>query len=379
MRRVKSILALAVLLLPIGTGRALAEPRFLSKQYTRCTSCHYSPTGGGLLTPYGRSLSQELSTTGAPAANVPSTVEQPSKEASFLWGVLGDKLGPVDLGADLRPSHLGYESQGVTTNNNLFMTADLLGAFRSNGWTLYGELGRLIRPEGGQLDSYEYWAEHQNDKGLGFRVGRFLPAFGIRFADHSDFNRSRLGFDKYDQVYALEVSRSAERYLWQVSVGPGWADSVLEDDGRQAFTATGRFQFDLSNRQVLVLSGLYRNASREEARTGAADVAFGIAPTPRISIWTEATTAFREETSGSPSMTLVNETAVEVYRGIWLSFSPQINTPYGDASAGTTRLAFGAQFLPRTHWDVGLSYYRDRNRESGFVSKIFLAQLHLFL
>src|SRR4029078_6511391 len=48
---------------------ASAEPMFLAKQYTRCTACHYSPTGGGLLTPYGRLLShRELSTTGASAA-----------------------------------------------------------------------------------------------------------------------------------------------------------------------------------------------------------------------------------------------------------------------------------------------------------------------
>ena len=45
--------ALALLLGATGVG---AEPMFLSKQYNRCTSCHYSPTGGGLLTPYGRSL-----------------------------------------------------------------------------------------------------------------------------------------------------------------------------------------------------------------------------------------------------------------------------------------------------------------------------------
>ena len=67
-----------------------AEPRFLSKQYTRCTTCHISPTGGGLLSAYGRSLShRELSTTGAP---MPSHGEMDPKpgEESFLWGALGD-------------------------------------------------------------------------------------------------------------------------------------------------------------------------------------------------------------------------------------------------------------------------------------------------
>ena len=33
----------------LGARSASAEPIFLAKSETRCTSCHYSPTGGGLL------------------------------------------------------------------------------------------------------------------------------------------------------------------------------------------------------------------------------------------------------------------------------------------------------------------------------------------
>jgi hypothetical protein len=65
--------AAAAMLATFVASAASAEPVFLSKQYTRCTACHYSPTGGGLLTSYGRLLShRELSMTGsreaAPAA-----------------------------------------------------------------------------------------------------------------------------------------------------------------------------------------------------------------------------------------------------------------------------------------------------------------------
>ena len=63
MRTLFFLLAMTVL-----ASTAWAEPTFLAKQYTRCTACHYSPTGGGLLTPYGRLLShRELSTTGGTA------------------------------------------------------------------------------------------------------------------------------------------------------------------------------------------------------------------------------------------------------------------------------------------------------------------------
>src|SRR5436190_200230 len=107
-RRSATVAVHAGWLVLLGVSVADAEPIFLSKQYTRCTTCHYSATGGGLLTPYGRSLSKrELSTTGAdasqPAAPTSSTLKG---EEAFLWGALADRLGTVQIGIDTRPSHL---------------------------------------------------------------------------------------------------------------------------------------------------------------------------------------------------------------------------------------------------------------------------------
>jgi hypothetical protein len=365
-----------------GAIPAGAEPMFISRQYTRCTTCHYSPTGGGLLTPYGRSLSrQELSTTGASPDGTQGQAK--NKEEQFLWGVLGNTLKPVDVGIDIRPAHLSLDFGGVSMSQNMFMTADVLAAYRANGWTVYGEVGREPTLAGSaqspKIDSYEYWVGHQTDNGFGFRVGRFLPAYGVRLADHTAFTRSNLGFDVYNQVYGLELSKSSEHRLLELSVGPGYADSILHDDGRRAFTATGRYQMDLGPRTALVVSGLYRGSSRLVARNGAGGVAFGIAPTPRLSVWTEADAQFRQGTSGAPAYTLLNETGFEVYKGLWLKFSPQIRTDFGQMSGGSVRMLFEADLLPRTHWNVDVSYYRDRSRLTDVVSKTFLAQLHLYL
>src|ERR1700682_5010567 len=114
-----------------------AEPMFLSKQYTRCTACHYSPTGGGLLTPYGRLLSHRaLSTTRrgrpGPAAGAD---DDPRGEQAFLYGALGDALGPVHLGIETRPSHLHVGFPGGDQDMNLLMNLDLVGAVQKNGWT----------------------------------------------------------------------------------------------------------------------------------------------------------------------------------------------------------------------------------------------------
>lgn len=380
MRRIA--VALAVLPLLLGASSLRAEPMFLSKQYNRCTSCHYSPTGGGLLTPYGRSLSrQELSTTGRSDPSAPPPPKGKGEEA-FLWGVLGDRLGPVSLGIDLRPSSLSLDVGGPTSNSNgLLMTADLLAAWHAHGFTAYAELGRKPSFAGvtGGISSYEHWIGYQSPKGgLGFRVGRFFPAYGIRLADHTAVTRNLLGFNYYDQVYALEVSHSGQRHLLQVSVGPGYADAVFHGDPH-AFTATGRFQWDFGPRTALVFSGLYRGSTTLVPSNRAGGVAFGIAPTKRLSIWSEVDAQFQQGESGSPAYSLLNETAFEVFRGLWLKISPQLRTNYGDTSAGTFRWVFEADLLPRTHWNVDLSYYHDKTRGTGFVYKSFLAQLHLYL
>jgi hypothetical protein len=373
--------ALAAVSLLLGASSLEAEPMFLSKQYNRCTSCHYSPTGGGLLTPYGRSLSrQELSTTGRSDPSAPPPPKGKGEE-SFLWGALGDRLGPLSLGIDLRPSSLSLDVGGPTSSSRtLLMTADLLAAWHAHGFTAYGEVGR--KPPIGQDDagiySYEHWVSYQSPKGLGIRVGRFLPAYGIRLADHTAFTRSLLGFDKYDQVYALEVSHTGEKHLLQVSMGPGSADAIIHGNPHP-FTATGRFQWDLGPRTGLVFSGLYRGSTTLVPSNRAGGVAFGIAPTRRVSIWTEADAQFQQGSAGSPAYSLLNETAIEVFRGFWLKVSPQLRTDYGNTSTGVFRWVLEADVLPRTHWNLDVSYYHDKTRASGVVYETFLAQLHLYL
>ena len=369
---------LASLGLAVSSSHASAEPMFLSKQYARCTNCHYSPTGGGLLTPYGRSLARhELSTLGKA---LPQNDQEESQEAGLLKQLTGKALGSLDIGFDLRPAHLNLNFGGVaSTSRRLLMNADLLAAYRVNGWTLYGEVGRQPLRDGLKIGSYEYWVGHQADNGVGVRVGRFLPAYGLRLADHTAFTRRQLGLDTYDQVYALELSYTTDRQLLQVTVGPGRADSIIHHNGRQAFTTTARLQTDLTTRSTLVLSGRFHAAASLEPRSADTGAAFGFAPAPRLTIWTEGDAGFRQGSQGAPAYTLLNETAVEVYRGVWVKVSPQLRTVYGNLSGGSLRMVVEADLLPRTSWNVDTSYYWDRERLSGFVVKTFLIQLHLYL
>jgi len=372
------------------SSTAWAEPRFLAKQYSRCTACHYSPTGGGLLTPYGRLLShRELSTTGGSTETAPPSgaEDDPRGEQAFLYGAFGGALGPVHLGLEVRPSYLHVGFPGGHQEMGLLMNLDLVGAVQKNGWTAYGSIGReppnsAVRNGRTQPDaafiSYEHWISYQTDGGFRIRAGRFLPAYGVRFADHTTYTRNYLDLDRNDQVYGVELSDTIGASLVQVMVSPGKAEAILHDRNHRGFSAAGRWQFDLTPRAAIVGSALYRDSTDADPRSGAAGGAVGFAPSSRVTIWTEVDADLQTKPAGGLSWLVVNETSVEVYRGIWLKFSPQLRTA-GEApvSSRLRRLVFAADLLPRTHWNMTVSYYRDRAFET--TTTTLLAQLHLYM
>ena len=159
------------------------------------------------------------------------------------------------------------------------------------------------------------------------RGGRFLPAYGVRFADHTSFTREGLDLAQDGQVYGVEVGLSTDRTLLQVSAGPGRAESLVDDDGRRAFTAAGRFQLDLGPRMVLAASVLHRGASEVAARSTNTGLSFGYAPVPWLTTWTHADVGFQRRTASGRAYILANQTSVEAFRGLWLRISPSGGGP----------------------------------------------------
>ena len=380
-RRAAARIALtaASLLAAWGAGPAFAEPTFLAKQYPRCTACHYSASGGGLLTPYGRSLSrEEISTFGGQGAGA-EPAPGATGEEGFLFGALSNE-SPFQLGLDIRPSQLRVGTPGrEVSKRNFLMTLDLQAAWQRDRWKAYGTVGRQPRGRGGRLVSYEHWIAYQVREGVSVRGGRFLPAYGVRFADHTSFTRAGLQLAQDDQIYGVEVDVSTDRALLQVSAGPGHAESLIAGGGRGAFTSMGRFQFDLSPRAVVAASVLYRGASTVDPASTGAGLSFGYAPTGWLTTWTHADVQHQEFGTSSRSYIVANQTSVEAFRGVWLRVSPQMRWEDGDPRGEIRRMVYGLDFYPRTHWHVNVSHYRDRLPYHGVRAQTLLAQLHLYL
>ncbi|MCY4658463.1 MAG: hypothetical protein OXF93_01435 [Acidobacteria bacterium] len=358
---------------------ASAEPTFLSKQYPRCTACHYSASGGGLLTPYGRSLSrEEISTFGrrGPSAAAGAAVRG---EEGFLFGALPSD-SPLQLGLDARPSHLAVEAGGrALPDRNFLMNLDVQAAWRQDRWTVYGTAGRAPDRGGAEFVSYEHWVAWQATERVTVRGGRFLPAYGVRFADHTSFTRAWRNLAEDDQIYGVEVGVSTDRTLLQVALGPGRAASLLDGDGREAITASGRFQLDLGPRTVVAGSVLHRARSDAAPRSTDTGLSLGYAPAAWLTTWTHADVRFQRLPGSRRSYIFANQTSVEALRGVWIRVSPQTRWIDADPRGEVRRMAYGLDLYPRTHWHVNLSYYRDHLPFVGRRTRTFLAQLHLYL
>src|SRR5262249_37863279 len=113
-------------------------------------------------------------TATAPAAGAE---DDPHGEQAFLYGVLGNALGPVHLWLEMRPAHLRIDFPGGSQDMNFLMNLDLIGAVQKKGWTPYGTVGReppnsAVRngrtlPDAAFI-SYEHWIAYETDQA--FRI-----------------------------------------------------------------------------------------------------------------------------------------------------------------------------------------------------------------
>src|SRR5665213_92015 len=71
------VTACLILLQFLSPKVAMAFPEMIRHGYVNCTSCHVSPSGGGVLTQYGRQLSGDLLSMAAT-----------EKETPFLHGLV---------------------------------------------------------------------------------------------------------------------------------------------------------------------------------------------------------------------------------------------------------------------------------------------------
>ncbi len=194
--------------------------------YATCTPCHLDPSGGSVLTQYGRTVGGLLLTTDYVNRNAEES--EPSAIHDFAFGVI-PLPEQLMLGGDTRLLYYSNKLQGVTPRNEfLLMQADMTAGVSWNNVLAGASLGyaaqgafaaSLTRGDDHNLVSRHHWIGYQisESQGLVLRAGRMNLPFGIRDVAHTLFVRENTAtrIDS-DQQHGVAASWS-----------PGWCHAEL--------------------------------------------------------------------------------------------------------------------------------------------------------
>ncbi len=269
-RAFKGILV-AFLLWAWAPNDAYAYPQYIAHGYATCGSCHYSPDGGGLLNAYGVAVTQALFPDDLDVEFIHSLRETLEKRIVSGEDDEGGAAFHWDLGLDIRFLTVNAVTE-IGAGKELYfipMLFEAQGVMAWDKWTLYASVtpkktGNSKR----RFDalSRQHWLQWRYSEELSLRVGRLVQPFGTRTPDHTVYVRRRLGFDKYDQSYGLQLDWNSQD--WSVSAmgflgDEPWRDWESQEKGLSATAA-----YLLPGRAAIGVSTLYGQTTFQKRIAG---------------------------------------------------------------------------------------------------------------
>lgn len=366
-----------VLFLGLGgaSSNAFAFPEMVRHGYTNCTSCHTSPSGGGILNPYGRSTSQAvLSSYGQERESLPMFGVAPLPEA-------------FQIQAFVRGIQTYQDTAQARSGDSQFMQADLEASAVVNQWTVVASGGLDPNYLSGKptTDNKLFSREHyvmyrpkgETWENLSLRLGKFMMDYGIHEPDHTVSTRQGLGWGPYAESYNLEAGFQGERFSGAVTgvIGRAERPNLASEQGvalTGAYNLAEKYKFGMS-----FFQGYSTGSSRQLAGP------YGILGfTERFYLLSEWDWQFRhgstQTTSGNAGFVSFNRLGYEVIQGLHFYIEHQNNFSHlGDSTAHDYSWAPGILFYPRPHFEfqaqLGQDYNSavDQNETSGFVMGSF--------
>lgn len=210
----------------------------IQHQYTGCAVCHVDPSGGYLLTAYGRAQTQALlSSFGKGPAG-----DEVDSRSNFAFGLMPPN-DTVNLGAAFRGANI---KSNALQSRLLLMQADFRAAVTAGPFIATGSVGYLhldnshhaaqvTKGPKDVLVSREFWVGLQlgEDKNTMLRAGRMYLPFGVRFIEHYFYIRTNTNtnIDSQQQVGA-SVFHDGETYRFELMAIAG-NYQIAPDDYRQ--------------------------------------------------------------------------------------------------------------------------------------------------
>lgn len=321
---------------------AQAFPEMIRHHYVNCTACHFSPAGGGLLTPYGRTLSNEvLSAWGT------------EKEAQPFYGALDNETlnSFLQVGGNVRALQFHHENSKVSEGRTIPMQAGLEFVTFWKKWTAEIFVGKIDKDWKWEPQGTRYYLMYQILDELSIRAGKFIPVFGLNIPQHTVVTRASLGFNQGMERNAMEAMWSGEKWNFAFT----YSQSVLGPQVPEEETAvSAQLNYALADSYRLGASYWQGNGSTQERQILGIHGVFGFSE--KFYLLTEWDYQIKE-TKGT-AKTLVSgvfqfaKVGYEILKGFHLQAVQELAQSNVDNSQ--TRVeSFGPGFLlyPRPHFE----------------------------
>ncbi len=367
---------------------AHAYPEFARHGYTNCITCHASPTGGGILTEYGRAIAKELLSHGSFFFEKKMDLKIENSDEQFLNGSTHLPRG-LSLGGDVRALQLFIDNPQKTSGDFIFMQADLEAAL-SDGKRIVvdGTIGRA-EPDGQAkyINDYLVSRRHWVSVKMGpaeamdryqMRFGRFFPAYGLNIAEHTSVTRQQLGFDQQQETYNAELSYISEEWSVFATYLLGRPDNPSRN--RETGAAVQVSKAFGPNYRVGANIFYGRDSTRMDRtvrRMGGAFALFGF--TPKFYALTDL--SFTHDAQAKAGIAEWYKLGWEFSQGVHLLGIQQYGKPsFAKSEAFKESYALGLQYFPRVHWDFLVTAGKSRSTSLSRDFNSFLwILLHYYL
>ena len=191
---------------------AFGYPEMIRHGYTSCTVCHVSPAGGGIATPYGRSISKELLSRWSYEGEEQQLHGAIEREEVRSW-IDGTRERGFNIGGNFRYIQTRLETNNFEQRRSFAMQRDLELAAKWDQFTLVTSYGFIYKPNANdELDLRRIYGLWNINDELSLKVGRFLPTFGIMTNDHYLSVKQRLQFGQLTERDVIELNYIAENW-----------------------------------------------------------------------------------------------------------------------------------------------------------------------
>jgi hypothetical protein len=394
------IIAVAALLLP---GAASAYPWMIRHGYSGCGVCHIDPSGGGLLTDYGRAQSDLLMATRWSGEKT----EEASPTADFGFGLfklpewlfLGFSYRGGELVARSTTSDSSGQQQSTATDRRwVHMVADLRAGLRIGRFRASGTIGWLPYPasaisvtsnDKNNVVAREFWAgwELGDETGL-VRAGRINLPFGLRNVEHTAWIRSATRTDiNQDQQYGVSLLLAGETVRGEIMAIAG--NYQLKPDDYRERGYSGYLEVMVAPSTALGFSSLVTRADRGLStgvptlrQSHGAFLRWGILP--QLGLLAEADLILQQRLgSGVLETSAASWTQLDWEPIQGLHFMPAFETwkQYGDTTGLQTGEWLTVDWFPWSHVELRFDLFVRQQPQSGSSTNSLgaLFQVHVLL